>query len=402
MNDSINLNRSHVLSKKEMQNRKIPPIFKVNQPLRGLAILMVVLAHAVISMLTAEVSISQEGELLSLGFWLWELTSVWKSAILEICRASVPLFLFLSGYYMLSTKRTLKVIWVSSRKLLIPMITWSFVAWGYGWIKKSGGWTISTFIFKLFTGTTQLGYFFIILIIQYYILSVWLVRIIEKKPRESIICLCILQLCVHFFDYYYLLSRLSVLPRLGWLSFFGTFPEFLFPRFIVSFSLGIWASINNSFFKDIVIKRFKTVTIITFLTMLLLLFERGLIYGYSRYKLGLDYFTATSISWVEWKISTALWAIAFIFWIYGIFLRYIPFKKVLDLTGKYSFQIFLLHGMVVIIVEDIMYKYFSHLFFYGIFGTLVIFATSLILPLFFIRLTQKYFPPWLRVILLGS
>ena len=97
----------------------------------------------------------------------WQILSASKSLILEICRFSVPLFLFLSGYYLLSTPRTWKSIWSASKKLLLPMLFWSTVGLLFSWRKGIGGWTAADFALKLLTGTGQMGYFFIVLIVQY-------------------------------------------------------------------------------------------------------------------------------------------------------------------------------------------------------------------------------------------
>jgi len=383
-------------------SRKVPPIFKVIQPLRGLAILLVVLAHAAISMLAAEVSLAPADSLAAFGWGVWELSSVGKTIILEICRAAVPLFLFLAGYYMLSTPRTWKSIWSSCKKLLIPMFFWSLATWAFGWIKGDGGWSLSEFLLNFFTGTVQLGYFFIILISQYYVLSRWLIPLIEKKPAMTLIVVIILQLCVHAYDYIFLLSRLGILPSIQWILSLEAFPEFFFPRFIVSYTLGVWAAVYNHRFKAIVINKFRLITILATFTLLLLVLERGLIYGYSRSILGMMYFEATSVSWVEWKISTALWTFAFLFWVFGFFLRYVPAKKVLDYFGKYSFQIFLLHGMVIIFTKMFMYKFFGHLAFYGFFGTVILFCFGIFIPVVLAKLIQKYLPSGVRILLLGS
>lgn len=385
-----------------VDSQKFPPIFKVIQPLRGAAILLVVLAHAVISMLAAEVSLTPEGSLFTVGNGFWQLSSVWKSIVLEICRCAVPLFLFLSGYHMLMTSRNWKTIWISCKKLLMPMVFWSLITWGLTWTTGKGGWSISIFFVKLFTGTTQLGYFFIILITQYYILSKLLIPLIKKKPNKTLIAVIAIQLCVHAYDYIFLLSQLGILTSSEWILKFKAFPEFLFPRFLVSFSLGIWASVYNQRFKAIIANKFGWITIITIITMLILILERGLIYGYSRKILVMSYFNATSISWVEWKISTALWTIASLFWIFGFFLRYVPIKKFFVLIGKNSFQILLLHGMVIILTKRIMYKYFSQLQFYGFTGTFILLIIGVFIPVLMAKLIQKHFSPVVRMLVLGG
>jgi fucose 4-O-acetylase-like acetyltransferase len=353
-------------------------------------------------MLAAETSINPETGISILSIGPWQIASFWKSMILELCRCAVPLFLFITGYYMLSMPRTWKAVLSTCRRLVIPMGFWSLAGWAFSWRNGANGWSILDFIAKLITGTSQLGYFFIVLIVQYYIISMWLVPAMAKKPRLVLMIVLSLQLAVHVYDYIYYLSQLRIINPVGCILESGPFPEHLFPRFIFSFALGIWAATSNKIFKKILVDQFNTISFITIVTALLLALERGIIFSYGWKQLGMNIFDATAISWVEWKASTTMWTIAAIFFFPALFHRRIPLENILKYLGKNSFFIFLLHGMVMQIIMMIMYKYCIHMHFYGFIGTFLIFAIGIGAPVLIVKLLQRYTPSFIRALLLGT
>jgi len=377
-------------------------ILKTLLPLRGLAILLVVLAHAAIGMLAAETSLAPETALPVLSLGNWAIASFWKSLTLELCRCSVPLFLFLSGYYLLSTPRTWKAVWSACRKMLVPMMFWSIVGWAFSWRKGTGGWLPLEFLERLFTGTTQLGYFFIILLVQYYILSMWLFPAMEKKPGLVLVAAVALQLSAHGYDYVFHLSRAGLLPPMTPLFRNGYFPEFLFPRFMVSFTLGMWAAQRTQRFKHIIVDRYPLILLVAAGTAIVMMAVRGLLYALGRADLGMSVFDATAFSWAEWKLGTALWTIAAILFLFGAFQKRIPAKSFLELLGKNSLQIFLLHGITLDIVKMFLYKFSGSMRFYGFFGTVISLVAGIAVPILVAETIRKICPPWMRNMTIGS
>lgn len=376
-------------------------ILKTMLPLRGAAILLVVLAHAVIMMLAAEANIVPDAVLTPDLLGLWRLASPAKSVILELCACAVPIFLFLSGYYTLSTPQTWKAIWSSCRKLLIPMTTWSLLAWALSW-RKGNGWTVPQFVEKFFFGTTQTGYFFIILIIQFYVLAKWLIPAVTARPLTTLAIAAAIQLAVHAYDYLFLFSELRIIEPIAWILRVQAFPEQLFPRFLVSFTLGIWASRSGDRFRNIITERYKVVLFAAFVAALVLIIERGVLFRYAFAVLGKSAFEATALTWAGWKIGMALWTLAAIFLFFGWFQRRVPMKSLLDTLGKYSFQIFLLHGPILDLTRTIIHKFFYEARYYGFLGTSVLFVSGLAGPIALTMLIQRKFPSPVRLALLGS
>lgn len=384
------------------RHEKPVSMMKTMLPLRGLAILLVVLAHASIGMLAAETSLSPEAGMTTLVIGPWRIAAFWNSLILEFCRCAVPLFLFLSGYYLLSTPRTWKAVWGACRKLAMPMLFWSLAGWAFSWRKGAGGWSPLEFLDRLCTGNTQLGYFFILLLVQYYVLSMWLFPAMAKKPALLLALAACLQLATHLYDYAYHLSRVGVLPPMNSLFRNGYVPEFLFPRFMLSFALGIWAAHATQRFKSIITETYRSVVLFSCAAASLLVAERGLLYAFARDALGMDAFDATAFSWAEWKLSTATWTIAAIFLLFGAFQKRIPLKRILEYLGKHALQIFLLHGICLDVMKMFLYKFFGDYRFYGFGGTLVSFLAGMVGPLVMIRLIRKFLSPKACILILGA
>ena len=240
-------------------------ILRIFLALRGIAICLVILAHTAISLLASQLNLLPETTpTLSLNNF-WQIPSAGKFFTLELCRCAVPLFLFFAGFHLARFSQSGRAVWNNIKSLLIPMTFWSLAAWAMSWSKRMRL-DIPEFLLMFFSGKAQLGYFFIILIIQYYIIANWLVSAIKSKPKLVLAGAFIMQMLVHVYDYIYLLDSLKILDSFQWTGSAGPFPEFLFPRFIFSFTLGLWASIHINEFKEILKKYFIRVIIIGILT----------------------------------------------------------------------------------------------------------------------------------------
>jgi len=386
---------------KESGKVKHENILRIFLALRGIAICLVVLAHTAISILSSQLNLLPETtQILSFNDF-WQIPSPGKFITLELCRCAVPLFLFFAGFHLARFPQSGKAVWSNIRILLIPMIFWSLAAWAISW-RKGNGWDSSEFLLLFFTGKVQLGYFFIILIIQYYIIANWLASAIKSKPKLVLASAFLMQILVHVYDYLYLLDSMRILRSFSWAIGTGPFPEFLFPRFIFSFALGLWASIHINDFKNILKKYFIPVIIIGIFTAVSMLIETGWIFHRFYNIFQLSMFDAASKAWVEWKITTAFWTIAAIFLVIGFSQRFLPFKKWLELCGKYSYQILLLHGMVLYILKLIEYKFLVNHIWFGITGFIITFILTLGMPLAFAIIVQRWCPGKVKILLIGS
>lgn len=370
-------------------------------PMKGLSILFVVLAHSTITMLAAELSIPGLPQPAASLFGVWSIASPTKSIILELCRCSVPLFLFMSGYIATMTPRTPCAVRNSCRRILAPMLVWSLIALAFSWRKGVGGWDLPTFLLRVVTGRAQLGFFFIVLLVQYYWLSIFFVPLSEKRPRLALGLAISAQVLSLSYDYIFLFGKLGVIRVEPWVIRAGSFPEWLFPRFAGYFALGIWASIHSDDFKAFLTRNFKAIAAFAVAAALLLVVERGALYNYVNSRPDSGIVEATSLSWIEWKMSTAAWSFAAILLFFGFFLHRIPFNTFLSRLGKYTFQILLIHGMTMEIVNMLLYKYCSSFRYQGLVGVGMLFFAGLSVPILGSKAIQKIAPKTISDALLG-
>jgi fucose 4-O-acetylase-like acetyltransferase len=390
------------LAEAKAKSLKKPSFLQTILPLRGASILLVVIGHVMALMLIAETNLAGDSlRVLSIG--PWQIASVWKSVVHELCRASVPMFLFLSGYFFHSIPRTWKAVWGNCKKMLFPFVFYSLLAWGFSWRKGSGGWGVLEFLDLLVSGKTQLGYFFIILIVQFYVLSMWLLPAIAKRPKLTLALAALIQAVPICYDYLCTLWRIgTVAAPAEWMAHLALFPEFLFPRFIFYVALGIWVGQESQKFKEMLASKFAAIIAAASLAAAALILERGLLFGLGYRLPETTAVDATLFSWVDWKASTYLWAVASIFLLFAVFQRFIPAKNFLKSLGKYSFQIFILHGMVLDLVNLVAYKYFAGYPFYGAAGCAAALAAGIGVPVALTKAIQRFAPAPLRTLLLGA
>jgi membrane-bound acyltransferase YfiQ involved in biofilm formation len=379
-------------------------LLQVFLAVRGLAMCFVVAAHASIGLIAAELTLDPQGAVGPMVFGLWQIAAPVKFVILELSRCAVPLFLFLAAYHLARSPRTWQAIWNNGKRLVIPMAFWSLVGWALSWRKGADGWSAVDFLKLFVSGRAQLGYYFIVLIVQFFVLARWLVPAIEKRPKLVLGFAFLIQLIVHAYDYLYLFGMLRLVAAPEWVLRLGPFPEFLFPRFLLSFSLGIWASVNLDRFKEVTEKRLVLLGCLALVSSAAMIVETGLIFGVSHNFSGASIFAAASLAWGEWKVSTAIWGIVALFFIIAVARRWLPLKNQLEALGKNSYGILLLHGMVLELLLLVGYKIGPalHLPWYGIVGVAVRLLLGLSIPLVITKAIRKWLPRPIQMLLLGT
>ncbi len=377
-------------------------LLQIFLPLRGIAICAVVAAHSAIGLLAAHLNADPATSLTPQLLGFWRLAAPGKFVILELCRFAVPLFVFLAGYHQARSPRTWGAIWNPSRLVPRPWFFGAGDAWGASWHKGAGGWGVWEFLRLLVSGQAQLGYFFVILVVQYFVLSRWLVPAVQRAPALAIAGAILVQLLVHGVDYAGLLFRLRLLDSGGPVPLLSPFPEFLFPRFIVSFTLGIWASLHTDRFKQITGKFFLLLSALAVFAVLLLLGETGILFSRGYDALRMSACAAGMIAWGEWKISTALWTIAAVFFITAAVRRWLPLKKVFEACGKNSYEILLLHGMTLRLFMLTGYKFLTGVHWYGIPAFLLLWVAGVGVPMLVVWFVRRWAPRWVGQLLLGG
>jgi len=316
------------------------------------------------------------------------LSGYWNSSFCFYCQFycqlfnfAVPAFIFISGYWL--SKKQIKSLtdyrtFLVRRflRIFIPYLFWSIVLVGYEAIKTHNV-DVYRIIFKLIFGQASFQYFFIIVIVQLYVITP-LLQYINRKPYGLILVL-VLNIMTLLLRY---LSRLN----------FG----FLFPSVSAFYSWVIFYEIglllgrsDRKIFIPGNIRPFILPAI--FVSMLISEVEGAIIF--SKYNnLG---FAAHSL-----KYSSFLYSVCIIF---GFLLlreciKYWP--KSLVSIGDYSFGIYLIHIPILKQVANLVSKnsafYSSYLLYQFITISLTVLACFVI-----IDITRRLLPKAFCVKVLG-
>ena len=310
--------------------RRVLPLWKVFPILRGKAILAVVLTHGIV---TYQVQVFQKGGWTSKGdAWLGAFflpTPVW-SILHELCSFAVPLFLFLSGHYLALSPHGRKVVWERVKKLLYPYIFWSLVAWGLSW-KKGDGWGVLHFLHLVLEGDAVSPYWFIILLLQYYLLAPWLVALVRKRPGAALAGAAVLQFGVTAWNYYAALGRGA-----------AGYPLCYFPSLAFYVVLGIWAGLYPSRLKGILDKlKMPILAPLLALSAVFLVGETSFLVARMRENGGI--MRAMLFGYSHWKVFCFPFSILAVFFLLELN-RKRGFKAAwLRAAGRNAFTIYLVH-----------------------------------------------------------
>ncbi len=182
---------------------------------RGFAIIAVVAIHAAFGVFSQE----------HLPTKSWNFLFLF--ACFQLLEFAVPAFLFISGYWLskkpINSLEDYKVFMIKRlSRVLIPYLFWSCLLLGYGAVNKSAI-DIREIIYKLSTGGASIGYFFIIMIVQLYMLTPLLQYI--NRRRAGLVLIIVFNVLSLFILY---LSRVfhviwhlpASLPFYSWIIFF--------------------------------------------------------------------------------------------------------------------------------------------------------------------------------------
>jgi membrane-bound acyltransferase YfiQ involved in biofilm formation len=157
--------------------------------------------------------------------------------------ATIPAFLFVSGVFVAFTARQQGAVqWPVVRgrlqTLLVPYLVWSAVLLI---LPMAEGNVVSPAQIPmiLLTGTANPAYYYVPLLVQFYLLSFWLVPLARKRPVLLLVGAAVVQLVVQLAYY---LGYFGIEPPL--LMAIGTTPKWFFATRIFWFSLGIVAGFN--------------------------------------------------------------------------------------------------------------------------------------------------------------
>lgn len=275
-------------------------------------------------------------------------------AIIKLTFFAIPAFLFVSGFFIAYTSRgrqsALSWIVVRTRiiNLVIPYLIWSFVFFGYFFLQSCReSCTLdspSNYLWKLLTGNATNAYWYVPLIIQFYLLSPFLVILAKTRWKIAILIGTITQLCAIVITY---LGILGVeIPRF----IVVTFTTVLFPRDLIYFIIGLVAGFHFSALKQWLVRVRWKMMVLWVISIILVLTESELIFRITEgpYYLGHvrgGYFT----------IPMTMYVITFIFTFLAFEKVSLPASNIVLELGRRSYGIFLMHMLFIMSIPTVLY-----------------------------------------------
>jgi peptidoglycan/LPS O-acetylase OafA/YrhL len=349
--------------------------------LNGIAILTVILFH------------SGGWGLIAMFSWAHRYGAVPEAAMLtnqigyfglrmieQIAVFSIPSFLFVSGFFIAFTvpaqQKTVRwqTVFTRLKYLVIPYLLWSFIkvvmliAEG----RFPGLWKTTQLIL---TGSITPAYYFVILLIQMYLLSPWLIRFAKSKPAVLLGITAALQILHHSLQYIAILT-----PESDTAQIFITFlPKWFFLTRLFWFSLGIVFCLYRKQFSAIFEGKTKIWLGTTILLWLIGFFEW-------------EWLTHLSgLGFIEHRetLIDALYAFAFLMTTLSLDKKKLLQRKVVEQIGAQSFGIYLVHVPVMEVAGRGIYHVLPVLLRYQLAFTLIIALTGLFIPFVMMAVVKR-------------
>jgi membrane-bound acyltransferase YfiQ involved in biofilm formation len=322
-------------------NRRIPL-------LRGLAIIAVVINHAVLQTIHAliwqgdryrGVAVPDYGQIGSLAYWA-------LSVLCQLALVSVPAFVVIAAFSANYARARANSDWKAIRawvlNLLVPYLVWSaIVLLG----SRLGGSTRTPLqaLGDVITGTVSYGFFFVPLLIQFYFLSPLLFRFARSSPRMLLIISIGLHLILVF------LSPIASIWGAG-LAMSGLLESirWTFLPWLIYFVLGLLLAMNlqrvTPWFRQ-----HRTALLISTLVWGML----SVVEGYVVHRTTLD------LSWTRssLKVSSTPYAISAIALFVAWDIRESSITRQVQQLGRFSFGIFILNFKIIGLSSGFFYVF---------------------------------------------
>ena len=267
-------------------------------------------------------------------------------AVIKLTFFAIPAFLFVSGFFIAYTSRgkqsTLnwKVIRTRITNLLIPYLIWSLVFFAadfvFSCLNACQTERPAAYLWKLLVGGATNAYWYVPLIIQFYLLSPWLIPLAKKHWKTALLIGALTQLSAITITY---LGIMGVhVPKL----IAVIFTTALFPRDLIYFIIGMTAGFHFSALKRWLARVKWGMLALLIVSIVLTLIEAELIFrkGGGNYYLGHirgGYFT----------LPMTVYVIAFILTFLAFEQVTIPLSKTALKLGRRSYGIFLMHMLLI-------------------------------------------------------
>jgi peptidoglycan/LPS O-acetylase OafA/YrhL len=269
-------------------------------------------------------------------------------AIEQIVVAAIPIFLFVSGYFItISTGRSQanlswRLIANRIKNLMIPYLVWSVVIILL-LVLQGQRMNLSDLVLRLLTGGTSSVLYFVPLLIQFYLLAPLLVPLAQKRWRLLLVMTGIMQMLIQLVQYPMLLGLdLSFANSLA-----NMIPKWFFLARLFWFSLGMVVGFHGEEFR-------KAVTPLRFwlLGLVLLTIPIGM--------LEWEYYVQHSgLEWLDHRetILDSLYSLGVILTFLAFIKVNLPVEKTIGNLGGRSYGIFLTHALFIEYTAKIFYRF---------------------------------------------
>ena len=283
---------------------------------------------------------------------------------------SVPSFLFISGFFLAySAKGNIKKInfrflWSRIKFLIYPYILWSILFFLFYFLIGITHTPIG-YIKLLLTGQVTPAYFYIPLLIQFYLISPFLIRCADKNPKLLLFIAGLIQLGVILYKYLNILG----ITHLG----FNPFPNWLLINFAFFFPFGIVCFDNINFLKK-TCEHFRWVIVLfSMICFSIIIIEWDYLYNNSELVHGATFFPS---------FPSILFSILFILLFFSFGKVKLPLSKCFDLLAKETFGIYLIHPLVHIFLAKSIYHFIPIILSTSILFVQILVLFSLLIPIF--------------------
>ena len=345
--------------------------------LNGLAILAVILYHA--SIWAFEIISWTPQRFDQMG----TLTYYSLRAVEQAIVFAIAAFLFISGYFIafavgrIEANKQWRVIFTRIKNLVIPFLIWSVLILVLDML-LGNTYSVRDFLLTVITGKASPPYYYILLLVQYLILSPILVSLARTRYKLLLIVTALIQLIIISLRYDTFLE-LNI-PALQSILFINR--QNLFPSRIFFFTFGIVYGLHLSRSKQF---RQKLIRVRWGLLVSLVVF---FLLGIVEWEFLQRISGEISIGQTETLID-GFYALAFIL-CFLAFEEFIPpFSEQLALLGVMSFGIYLIHNSIQEYVSKMIYHFLPWLMGYQILMQPILIVCGLGLPIILMALVKR-------------
>lgn len=290
---------------------------------------------------------------------------------------SVPVFLFISGYYyaafaLRGKTSPRRIVGSRIRKLIIPYLLWSTIIFALEWLESCelhcAISSPSSYLHRLLWGKADGGYYYVILMIQFILMAPLLIHIARKRWRLLLIATALIQAAFTTLIYF---SHLGVqLPSSAYPIYSSGVP---FPGMIFFFALGIVIGLRLRDVEPALIRIRSWLPFAVAVLAVVVMVEPELIYPKT--------VSGIASRWEFRTFAVAAYATAIILCFVAFDRISLPKSRALGRLGTKIYGIYLIHYLVMSYSARLIGYFLPNLLAYQLALVPILFSLGLFIPL---------------------